>query len=516
MKKKTKPSFMNSTFWISAIIVFLAVLWGAVDPAGLSNAANAAYEFTTNTFGWFYLLAVLFIVVFLIGLALSKYGSLKLGKDDEKPKYSFYTWIGMLFSTGFGAGLVFWGVAEPMSHFVNSPLALEGKSPEAARVAMQYSFFNWGIHQWSVFTIVGLVLAYFQFRKGEKAEISTTLNPLIGRRGKNGIRKTINILAVIATVMGVATSLGMGILQINGGLDYLFSIPQNTPSLLIITAILLVMYLTSAVTGLDRGIKILSILNLSMALGLVVIVLLLGPTRFILESFTLGIGDYIQNFFGMSLALSPYQGSTWTKEWTIAYWAWVIAWSPFVGAFIARISQGRTIREFIFGVLIVPPLIATMWIGVFGGTAIHMDLFQDGNIADAVQTDVTSALFATFGNFPMSTALSIVFILLIVTFLVTSADSATFILGMMTSNGDMNPSTLVKVIWGVLMAAIVAVLIISSGLQGLQTASLVTALPFTVILLLITYSLIKTIKEDHKPKITSESVPEFVRKRKAQ
>ncbi|MFD1707451.1 BCCT family transporter [Siminovitchia sediminis] len=516
MKKNTKPSFMNSTFWISAILVFLAVVWGAADPAGLSAAANAAYAFTTDIFGWFYLLAVLFIVVFLFGLALSKYGSLKLGKDDEKPVYSFYAWIGMLFSTGFGAGLVFWGVAEPMSHFVHSPLALEGKTPEAARVAMQYSFFNWGIHQWSVFTIVGLVLAYFQFRKGERGEISTTLNPLLGKHGKRGIRKTINILAVIATVMGVATSLGMGILQINGGLDYLFSIPQNTPVLLTITGILLVTYLTSAVTGLDRGIKILSILNLTMALGLVVVVLALGPTTFILESFTVGIGDYIQNFFGMSLALSPYQGSTWTKEWTVAYWAWVISWSPFVGAFIARISKGRTIREFIFGVLIVPPLIATMWIGVFGGTALHMDLFKGGNIADAVQADVTSALFATFGNFPMSTLLSVIFILLIVTFLVTSADSATFILGMMTSEGHPNPSTLVKVIWGVLMSAIVAVLIISSGLQGLQTASLVTALPFTVILLLITYSLVKTIKEDHSPTIKSESVPDFVRKRKAQ
>lgn len=513
MNNKQNSSFMNSTFWTSSVIVFLAVLWGVIDPGSLANAANTAYEFMTNSFGWFYLLSVLFIVIFLFVLAVSKYGKIRLGKDDEKPDYPFYTWIGMLFSCGFGAGLVFWGIAEPMSHFVESPLPVEGKTPESARVAMQYSFFNWGVHQWSVFTIVGLALAYFQFRKGESGEMSTILKPLTV---KKGIHKAINILAVIATVMGVATSLGMGILQINGGLDYVFSISQNNVNLMIITALLLVMYLTSAVTGLDKGIKWLSTLNLSLALGLIIIVLILGPTRFILDGLVLGIGDYIQHFFGMSLGISPYDNGMWTKEWTVAYWAWVIAWSPFVGAFIARISKGRTIREFIFGVLIVPPFIAIVWIGVFGGTAIHMDLFQNANIAAAVQTDVTSALFATFEHFPMSTLLSLIFIVLIVTFLVTSADSAAFILGMMTSKGNLNPSMMVKVIWGVLMAAIVVVLIKSSGLQGLQTASLVTALPFTVILLLITYSLIKTIKEDHRPNITAESIPEFVRKRKAQ
>ena len=504
MKNKTKSKHMNSVFWISAIVIFLLVLWGALNPASLSKWANATYSFTTEAFGWFYLLSVLFIVLFCAGLAISKYGRIKLGKDHEKPEYSFFTWIGMLFSCGFGAGLVFWGIAEPMSHFVNTPLRTEGQTAEAARTAMQYSFFNWGIHQWSVFTIVGLALAYFQFRKNEKGLISDTLNPIIGKTGKVTLRKTINILAVITTVMGVATSVGMGILQINGGLNYVFGVPQNTFFLLVITGSLLALYLTSALTGLDKGIKFLSILNLSLAIGLLVVVLLLGPTQFILESFTLGLGDYIQNFFGMSLGLSPYDGNNWSKAWTVNYWAWVIAWSPFVGAFIARISKGRTIREFVFGVLIVPPFIAIVWIAVFGGTALHMDLFQQTNIAGAVQNDVTSALFATFENFPMSAVLSVIFLLLIVTFLVTSADSATFVLGIMTSEGDPNPTTLVKVIWGVLMAAIVAVLIISSGLQGLQTASLISAVPFTVILLVISYSLWKTIKKDQRTQIVPQ------------
>lgn len=504
MKPKSNAIYMNSVFWISAVVIALLVIWGTVDSAGMSRWADLAYNFTSDAFGWFYLLSVLAIVLFCAGLAVSKYGRIRLGGDHEKPKYSYFTWIGMLFSTGFGAGLVFWGIAEPMSHFTNTPSGMEGLSPEAGRQAMQYSFFNWGIHQWSVFTIVGLTLAYFQYRKNSGGMISDTLNPVIGKSGKKPLRSGINILAVIATVLGVATSVGMGILQINGGLNYVFDIPQNTTFLLLITGGLLLLYLTSALTGLDRGIKFLSILNLVLALGLIVVILFLGPTKFILEVFALGIGDYIQNFFGMSLGLSPYDGNTWSKGWTVNYWAWVIAWSPFVGAFIARISRGRTIREFVFGVLIVPPFIATVWIAVFGGTAIYMDLFQNTNIAGAVQNDVTSALFATFENFPMSTLLSVVFILLIVTFLVTSADSATFVLGMMTTNGNQNPSNMVKAIWGVLMSAIVAVLIISSGLQGLQTASLVAALPLTFILFLMGFSLMKSLRKGELVEIESE------------
>ncbi|MCG3087987.1 BCCT family transporter [Sporosarcina cyprini] len=487
---------MNSVFWVSAIVIVAMVLWGAFDAAGMSRWADQAYTFVTEAFSWFYLLSVLAIVLFCAWLAISKYGKVKLGRDDEKPKYSYFAWIGMLFSCGFGAGLVFWGIAEPMTHFATSPTGSDGMTSEAGRRAMQYSFFNWGVHQWSVFTIVGLALAYIQFRKKETGMISDTLNPIIGKEKKKTLRKTINTLAVITTVLGVATSLGMGILQINGGLNHVFAVPQNSMSLFFITMTLLVLYLISALTGLDKGIKFLSILNMSLAIGMIIVVLILGPTQFIFEAFVLGLGDYIQNFFGMSLGMSPYDGNTWSKAWTVNYWAWVIAWSPFVGAFIARISRGRTIREFVFGVLIVPPLIAIIWIAVFGGTALHMDLFQGANIAGAVQKDVTSALFATFENFPMSSFLSVVFLILIVTFLVTSADSAAFVLAMMTSGGDPNPSNLLKATWGILMAAIVVVLINSSGLAGLQTASLVAALPFTIILLLMGVALLKMLRSD--------------------
>ncbi|TLS36156.1 BCCT family transporter [Pseudalkalibacillus caeni] len=492
----------NPVFWVSAIVITLIVIWGAAAPQGFAKIAGSVYNFTTNEFGWFYLLSVIFFVLFCLYLAIGKYGKVKLGKEGDKPEYSYFTWVGMLFSAGFGVGLVFWGVAEPMTHFANPPfgLGVEGGTEEAARTAMRYSFFHWGIHQWSVFTVVGLAMSYFQYKKERRSLISETIlsEGKSKSKKKAGIKKTINILAVIATVMGVATSLGMGILQINGGLNYMYDIPQNAGIQLAITGALLVLYLWSSTSGLNKGIKILSNLNLGLALVLMLFVLFLGPTVFILESFTLAIGDYIQHFMEMSFYMTPYKGGTWVKDWTVFYWAWVIAWSPFIGAFVARISRGRTIREMVFGVLIVPPLIAMVWIAIFGGAALHLDLFENAGIAAAVGNDVTSALFVTLENFPFTTILSGLSIFLICVFLVTSADSATFVLGMMTSDGKLNPSMFSKVVWGVLIAAISAVLIISSGLQGLQTASLIAALPFTIILILMCFSLFNSLRKDRK------------------
>lgn len=491
-------TYLNKVFWISAIIVSILVVFGAAFPKLFAQGANAAFSFTTYSFGWFYLAAVFFFVLFLLFLMGSKYGKIRLGKDDERPQYPFFTWIGMLFSAGFGIGLVFWGIAEPMSHFFETPIpGVEPQTEEAARLAMGYSFFHWGVSQWSVFTIVGLIIAYFQFRKGENGLVSTSLSPMIGRQ-KKGMKNTIDILAVIATVMGVATSLGLGILQINGGLNSVFGVGNSTLSQLLIVFILLILYLASSTTGLDKGIKWLSNVNLSLALFLMLFVFIVGPTVFILNTFILGIGDYISNFIRYSLRLTPYQGGTWVQDWTIFYWAWAIAWSPFVGAFIARVSRGRTIREFILGVLVVPPLIALMWIAVFGGTALHLDLFNRTSIAEGVNKDVTSALFSTYGELPFTMILSVISILLIFTFLITSADSATYILSSMTTEGSLNPPMIVKIVWGVLIAAIAAVLLVSSGLEGLQTASLVSALPFTVILVLMCVTLFRLLRKEKR------------------
>lgn len=497
-----KPSASPIVFWVSAILLVLFVLWGAFFPDQMAALATQVFDFTTYAFGWFYLLAVFVISLFCLFLAVSKYGKIRLGKDEDRPQFPFFTWVGMLFSAGFGVGLVFWGVAEPMSHFAVPPTQdVNPLTPEAARLAMRYSFFHWGISQWSVFTLMGLALAYSQFRKGKDGLISTSLEPMIGREGRNYLRTPIDILAVVATITGVATSLGMGVLQINGGLNHRFGLSDTAAVQIIIMAILMCLYVTSSTTGLERGIKWLSNLNLAFALLLMLFLFTFGPTVFILNSLVLGIGDYIQHFIEMSLRLTPYKGGTWVRDWTIFYWAWAIAWSPFVSSFIARVSRGRTIREFVFGVLLIPPAIAIVWVAIFGGSALHLDLKQGQTIAASVQENVTSALFVTLNHFPLTAIMSTLSILLILTFLITSADSATFVLGMMTTRGSMHPPFLIKVVWGVLMAAVAAVLLLSSGLQGLQTASLISALPFTVIMLLIGVSLFMSIrKEPKKPK----------------
>jgi len=493
---KKRKSYQNLVFYISAIIVGLLVIVGAVLPEQFGAVAQSLFNFTTTNFGWFYLLSVFIIIIFLVSISISKHGKTRLGPNDSRPEYPFFTWVGMLFSAGFGVSLVFWSVAEPMSHFFTTPFpGLEAQSEEAARVAMGYSFFHWGISQWAVFAMAGLAIAYFQFRKNRNGLISTTIEPVIGKN--KGIANTVNILAVVATVMGVATTVGLSFIQLNGGLNFTFDIPQNIVAQSIIALIMLAAYLTSSVTGLDRGIKWLSNLNLGLALLVMAIVFFLGPTVFILNSFVLGLGDYITYFVQYSLRLTPYTGGDWVYQWTIFYWAWAIAWSPFVGAFVARVSRGRTIREFVAGVMVVPPAIACVWIAVFGGTALHSDLNNGTQIAEAVNNDVTVALFEALGAVPFTEVLSIISIILIFTFMVTSADSATYILGTMTSKGSLNPTIMTKIIWGVLIAAIALVLLFAGGLEALQTASLTAALPFTIILLIMMVAFARSLFKEH-------------------
>ncbi|WP_203340483.1 BCCT family transporter [Planococcus beijingensis] len=497
-----RKSLGNPVFIVSATVILILVVLGAVMPVRFGDVAGTLFNFTTLNFGWFYLLAVFIITLFLIIIALSKYGGIRLGADSDRPEFPFFTWIGMLFSAGFGAGLVFWGVAEPMSHFFTTPFGDEAQTPESARIAMGYSFFHWGVSQWSVFALVGLVIGFLQFRKKKPGLVSTALEPVLG--GKPLVKHSIDSLAVIATVMGIATSLGLGVLQMNGGLNAVFDIDNAFPIQLGIIVVMFAAYTLSSSTGLKKGIAYLSNLNLGLALVLMVFVFIAGPTVFIMETFTLALGDYITSFVSYSLRLQPYANGDWVEGWTIFYWAWAIAWSPFVGAFVARVSRGRTIREFVMGVLVIPPAIACLWIAVFGGTALWYDLNQGTGIAEAVDNDLTSALFQTFDVLPLTTVMSILAILLIFTFLVTSADSATYILASMTSYGSLNPPTAFKIVWGVLMAAIAAVLLYAGGLEALQTASLISALPFTVLLVLMLWSFTKIIRRESPPIKESE------------
>ncbi|TGV18182.1 BCCT family transporter, partial [Mesorhizobium sp. M00.F.Ca.ET.186.01.1.1] len=484
------------TFFISIVIVVLIVLFGAISPELFASAAAQVLKMTTTNFGWFYLIVTFGFLIFCLFLAFSRYGQIPLGGDDDEPEYSLPTWFAMLFSAGMGIGLVFWGVAEPISHYFAPPAGVTGQTTEAAQTALRYAFFHWGLHPWGIYAVIALALAYFQFRKGAKGLISSTFLPLLGDKVNGPIGKGIDVLSVIATAFGVATSLGLGTLQINGGFTHLFGVPSNLFVQIAIIVVITVLFLLSATTGLDKGIKYLSNTNLILALALLVLTLVLGPTSFLFDTFTSTLGSYLNNLVSMSLRLTPFTQGTWVANWTLFYWAWWIAWAPFVGMFIARVSKGRTIKEFVICVMLVPSLLSFIWFSVFGGTALHLEIFDQAQIGQAVQNDISTALFLALEQLPMGYILAVVATLLVITFFITSADSAIFVLGMLSSDGKLNPSNRVKITWGILQSAIAVVLLLSGGLEGLQTASIVAALPFAVIMVLMCYSLLKALKEE--------------------
>ncbi|MBA2939808.1 BCCT family transporter [Paenibacillus sp. CGMCC 1.16610] len=483
---------------ISIGIILIFVLCGAFAPVQFAATATSLFDSSIRNFGWFFLISTFGCLVFAFYLAFSKYGRIKLGKDEDEPEYSTISWFAMLFSAGMGIGLVFWGVAEPLSHYLSPPEGATGGSTEAARLAMRYSFFHWGVHPWAIYTIISLTLAYFQFRHDKKGLISAVFSPLIGKLSEGGIGAVIDILAIIATAFGVATSLGLGALQINGGLNHMFGISIQPVVQVVIIGIVTVLFLISATTGLDKGIRILSNANLLIAVLLMAFVFLVGPTSFILDLFTSTLGGYLQNLVYMSLRMTPFTQGTWVGVWTLFYWAWWIAWGPFVGTFIARVSKGRTIKEFVLGVLLVPSLFSFMWFSVFGGTGLHLELFDQFPIAAAAKQDVTSALFLTLQQLPIGHIIALIATILIITFFITSADSATFVLGMLSTKGDPNPSNKVKIVWGGLQSSMAIVLLISGGLSGLQTASIIAALPFAIIIIGMCVSLMIALRQDEK------------------
>lgn len=483
-------------YYISVVLIGLFVLWGLLSPTSLASTATLALDFTTSKFGWMFLIITFLVLVFMISLAFSKYGSLRLGHEDDRPEFSNITWFGMLFSAGMGIGLVFWGVAEPLDHYLYPPAGITPLTPEAANAAITFSFFHWGLHAWSIYSLVGLTIAYFRFRKGKKLLISQTLSPLIGEKIDSLQARFIDILAIIATAFGVATSLGLGAMQINGGLNNIFGLNINIVNQIIIIIIATILFLLSSATGLEKGIKILSNINVGIAVLLLLFVFLLGPTANILDIFTNNLGNYLQNIVSMSLRLTPFKDSTWVADWTLFYWAWWIAWSPFVGVFIARVSKGRTIREFIIGVLLVPSIFSYIWFAVFGGTALNLEINTNLSLLEALKVDMSSTLFVMLNSLPFGYIMSIIATALILTFFVSSADSATFVLGMFSTKGSMEPSTKVKLTWGILQALVATALLLSGGLEGLQTMSIVTALPFSIILFLMMVSFVTEIRKE--------------------
>lgn len=493
---KTKQK-NNTVFYVSLAISLAIVIWGIVAQKNFAEFANKLLAFLTNNFGWAYLISMFVFVLFSLVLAFSKYGNIKLGPDDSEPEYSTTSWFAMLFGAGMGIGLVFWGVAEPISHFVSPAPGIEPGTNQAINFAMKASFMHWGFHPWANYAIIGLALAYFQFRKNKPGLISSIFIPLFGEKRVNGpIGKTIDILAVFATIAGVATSLGLGTLQINSGLNYLFNLPETTQVQLGIIAVITILYIWTAVSGIDKGIKLLGDINLYLAFGILILSFVFGPTLKIVNVFTNGLGQYINSFIADSLHVEAFGDNSWTNGWTIFYWAWWIAWAPFVGTFIARISKGRTIKEFIAGVIFAPAIVSIVWFSVFGAMGLNLSetIGVDGLAAAA--GNPSTALFLIFSHYPLGKVLSFIAVLLLGTFFITSANSATFVLGMLSSEGNLNPSAKKQFLWGIVQSLFAAALLVSGGLNALQTASVAAAFPFIVVMLLAVVSLMKALKEE--------------------
>ncbi len=487
----------NKVFYISLIFSTSIVLWGIIGQASFASAANSLLHFLSKYFGWSYLLSMLIFVIFAVALAFSKYGNIKLGADDSKPEYSTASWFAMLFGAGMGIGLVFWGTAEPISHFVKPLGDIEPGSLEAADFAIKTSFMHWGFHPWANYSIIGLALAYFQFRKNKPGLISSIFIPLLGEKRVQGpIGNLIDILAVFATVSGVATSLGLGTLQINSGLNYLFNIPETPIVQIIIISIITVLFIWTAVTGIDKGIKALGDINLYLAFGLLSLVIIVGPTLGTINNMTNGLGLYLNDFLKDSLGISAFGDNSWLEGWRIFYWAWWIAWAPFVGSFIARISKGRTIKEFVGGVIVAPALASIVWFSAFGSLGLNLiDKVGVEGITAMTEAPET-ALFQVLKYYPLGNILSLVTVALLCTFFVTSANSATFVLGMLTSEGNLNPNRNRKVLWGLIQSFLATALLLSGGLQALQTASVAAAFPFIFVMLFAMVSLLKALKTE--------------------
>lgn len=482
-------------FIISAVLTVLLVGFAAIATETAALVFNATQSWVTESAGWFYVLAVAGFLVFIIGLAISNFGLVKLGSDHSEPDYSYLSWFAMLFSAGMGIGLMFFGVAEPVMHYVSPPVG-DPETAEAARQAMRITFFHWGIHAWAIYAVVAISLAYFAFRQGLPLTIRSSLYPLIGERIYGPIGHTVDIFAVLGTIFGVATSLGLGVVQINSGLDYLFGIPSTAVTQVILIAVITGFATISVVLGLDGGIRRISELNIILACSLLLFVLVFGPTIFLLQTLVQNTGMYISSVFEMTFNLYAYEPTDWIGGWTLFYWGWWIAWAPFVGMFIARVSKGRTIREFVVGVLLVPVGFTFMWMTFFGDTALHMLMVQGiSALSEAVAADTSVALFQFFEQLPFSTITALVATLLVVTFFVTSSDSGSLVVDILTSGGHAEPSPVwQRIFWAVVEGIVAATLLLAGGLAALQTATIASALPFTVIMIVMCWGLLRALR----------------------
>lgn len=484
-------------FVIAFPLCTLIAAAGILYPEFLVALASAVTEFLFSALDWFYMALATGLLGLCLWLALGRHGRLKLGAPYEEPEFSTISWLAMLFAAGMGVGLLFWGVAEPMLHYSQTPIEEPG-TPPAARDALVITMFHWGLHAWAIYALSALVLAYFGFRHNTAYMPGAPLIRAFSGRWVPTVAKLADLIAIMAVALGVAGSIGMGILQLQSGLHVVTGLATNSVWVsATLLALLVVSYMASAATGLNKGIRLLSNLNMALAVVLLIFVAFAGPTSYLMRGFVTSIGDYLTALPGLSFQLYPYQDvGGWLHGWTMTYWIWWIAWAPFVGVFIARISRGRTIREFLVGVIAAPTAFSVLWFAVFGGLGIYEESFGAGGVAELVRQDISVALFSMFDRLPLSGVLSIVAILLVFVFLVTSVDSATFVLGMMTSRGSLNPPMGRKVAWGVVLGALGGALMFSGNIEALRAITILGAIPFAFVVILQGVALLRTLRTE--------------------
>lgn len=501
----------------SLIIVGALLVYGGFWPEEAGRLFEDVQGWMLNSFGWAYVTGVAIFLFASLYFALSRYGQIRLGPDDSEPEFSFTGWSAMLFAAGIGVGLMFYGVAEPMSHYMEPPTG-EGGTIDAQKEAMVSTIFHWGITAWGIFAIVGLSLGYFGYRYNLPLTIRSGLYPLLKERINGPIGHAVDIFAIVGTMFGIATSLGLGVMQMNSGMNYVFGVPESLTVQVIVIFVVMAVASVSVVAGLDKGVRRLSEINLLMALVLLLFVLFLGPTRYLLQALLQNTGMYLGELFPRTLETFAYQPTTeetpWFEEWTLFYWAWWISWSPFVGMFIARISRGRTIREFILGVLLVPTALTAVWMTVFGNTGFWLDTGEaNGALGTAVEADIDTALFEFLGYFPLSTVASVIAIILIAVFFITSADSGSLVLDTLASGGTGETPAYQRMFWCFLLAVIAAVLLVAGGLTALQTAMTASALPFVIIIVVLCVGLARGLSADQAGRVLlrqQEAAPRFV------
>ena len=456
----------------------------------------------SNSIGWFFIVLVNVLLIFAIYLGLSKFGKIRLGGKDAKPEFSRTSWFAMLFSAGMGIGLLFWSVAEPVMHFQSNPFSNSSDTIESAKSAMGITFLHWGVHAWAIYAVVGLALAFFTFNLKLPLTIRSIFYPIFGDKIYGWIGHVIDIFSVIATLFGLATSLGFGAQQINAGLAYLFDMQYTTWMQIVLIILITALATLSLVLGLDKGIRRLSEWNMRLAVIVLIFVIVVGPTLFIFKSLIQNIGYYLANFFELSLWIEAYAGvgeeESWQNKWTIFYWAWWIAWSPFVGIFIARISKGRTIKEFILGVMLVPTLLTFLWLSAFGGSALHLELEGIIGIAEAVNDNVATAIYKLLQQFPLSFISSFLTVFLVASFFITSSDSGSLVVDALTSGGRHDSPVGQRIFWASMEGVVAAILLIGGGLTALQTVTIITGLPFAIILIVMCASFFKALQSYYK------------------